>query len=194
MVDSIGNITYSLQLYSEGFDNKDLYNLIVAERISGKDIEPYVMKYSFESEAAKEQYKLSTEKKFIGEISVFSISSFMQDFDLLSKGDASPCYDDIDNPNDSTNGDGSSGSGTGGSSGSGSSGGGASSGGSPSWSTINSWISMPGGTVGSVEVGEGKWGSEAKLEKRFLSGKNDDDCPEDDMLIQFNAQLIDVLC
>ncbi|AKA35497.1 hypothetical protein [Flagellimonas lutaonensis] len=119
VTDSLGNVTYSFRLFSESFAPTDMYNLIAAKRVSGDDVEPYVIKYSFNSFEDRIAYVSSNERKFVGKMSVYQLVDFFDGYDVASKnGNPTPCPDfkDVD-VNSENSSQGNSGSGTSGSGG-----------------------------------------------------------------------------
>src|SRR5690606_36198815 len=59
--DSIGNITYAFEILTIDEPDNILYNLIVTQRVDGKEIPAFIIKYEFEN-ATKYDYATPTEE------------------------------------------------------------------------------------------------------------------------------------
>ncbi|MHA7864336.1 hypothetical protein [Flagellimonas marinaquae] len=202
LVDSIGNVTYAVQLKSNQPSDKVFYNIIITERVDGTNSNPFVVKYEHTNGITRNDYRNSLNKRFRGKMSSYSLESFNNSI-INSRGTTSdPCWDeDIDIPDKDPEaiGDSSSSSGSGGSSGgSGSTGGFGSTGSSStgSSSTGSTGSTGTGGDsdntkespTGTVEVGEGCFCDPEQPQQKVrvdLTGK-DSDCPEDDIAAPIN--------
>lgn len=195
LVDSVGNITYAVQLKSNQPSEKVFYNIIITERVDGSQRKPFIVKYQHDENISRVDYRNSQDKKFKGNISSYSLESFSSNI-INSRGStADPCWDDdIDRPDEDPEsvGDGNTGSSSGGGGGGGASSGGfeptgSSSVGSSRPTGISS-SSGDSGTVGTVEVGEGCFcDPEQPQQKRMvnLTGRVSD-CPEEEIAAPIN--------
>ncbi|MEO2053318.1 MAG: hypothetical protein ABGX00_16300 [Allomuricauda sp.] len=198
VTDSVGNITYAFEMVGVDDSPNILLNFIAFERVDGRTVTPFIMKYEFR-EGTKFTYATKINRKFKGKVSVFSLNDFGINYSLSSSGDTTtPCYDDIGpTPEDPTSIEDSSSSTTSSSS---SGGGGASSGGGYAGGTTEgstAWAPFPEqNTGGYVEVGEGsfgEYGTNGELKRYNLVSKSSD-CPENlKTFIPINAQ-IELLC
>ncbi len=180
--DSIGNITYSIRMFVPDAPYNIFYNVIAKQTANGEIKNPFIIKYEVDEAYAPTYFTSKRQDApFKGVLSTFKISSFEGIDQIYGKNDfePEPCY----------SGDGSGDEGSGGSgNGSGGSGGGGTDH-DPGTTFTYHPVAFAPDTVGSVEVGEGSFGTSGTdgALKRNITGKNDD-CPEDEMLIPINEE------
>src|SRR5690606_29548623 len=84
--DSVGNLTYAFEILTTDEPDNILYNLIVTQRVDGKEIPAFIIKYEFKN-ATKHDYATPTEElKFEAKTSIYSYEKFIQTGTLQSKG------------------------------------------------------------------------------------------------------------
>src|SRR5690606_23964624 len=80
------NLTYAFEILTTDEPDNILYNLIVTQRVDGKEIPAFIIKYEFKN-ATKHDYATPTEKlKFEAKTSIYSYEKFIQTGTLQSKG------------------------------------------------------------------------------------------------------------
>jgi len=187
--DSIGNLTHAYRVYVEGQRPYTVLNLVVAERIDGSRTQSFVIEYEWEPEYFEDKLDGELEGDYQRTVSYFPLSSFTIDengkptFTSKSNG---PCNSSTQNVDPS----------------SGSGGGGynpknpfsfSSSGYSspqPALHGIYYGSGSSGGSSGGgyVEVGQGCFCDNTKLNKSDISFAKNDDCPNVPAVLPVNEE------
>jgi len=83
--DSVGNLTYAFEIITTNEPDNILHNLIVTQRVDGKQMPAFIVKYEFEN-ATKYDYAVPTDElKFEAKTSIYSYEAFLQTGTLQSK-------------------------------------------------------------------------------------------------------------